>query len=256
MTELDGRPVDPAELQVLALTNYGHFTTVRVEDGRVRGLALHLERLTADCRALFGTEPDLDRVRAYVRRVLPGAGTVNVRVTLFDPALDLGTIGGPAHPRVLVTTRPAGPLAAGPVRVRTVPYVRDLPQVKGVGLYGALRHRREALLAGFDDVLFTDPAGRLTEGGTWNLGLVRDGRVVWPRGEILVGTTMRLLQRADEGWSAEDVRSADGFEAAFATNAAVGVRVVSAVDGRPLAGEHPVVERLRAAYRELPGEPV
>lgn len=253
MAELDGRPVDPAELQALALTNYGHFTTMRVEDGRVRGLALHLERLEQDCRALFGVGLDLERVRAYARRALPPSGAVVVRVTVFDPALDVGTIGAPAEPRILVTTRAAGSMMLGPMRVRTVHYVRDLPSVKSVGLFGALRHRREAQLAGYDDALFLDGTGAISEGGTWNIGFVRNGELIWPEAAYLVGTAMRVL-RAETGTTMEAVRSLDGFEAAFATNAAFGVRPIGAVDSTVLAEAHPVVERLRAAYAAQQGE--
>ena len=35
-------------IESLALTNYGHFTTMRVEDGRVRGLGMHLDRLVSE----------------------------------------------------------------------------------------------------------------------------------------------------------------------------------------------------------------
>ncbi|WP_354639370.1 aminotransferase class IV [Kitasatospora camelliae] len=255
MAELDGRPVTPEQLQALALTNYGHFTTLRVEDGRVRGLALHLDRLERDCRTLFGTPLDLDRVRSYARRAAPAAGAAVIRLTVFDPALDVGTIGSEPAPRVLVTTRPAGGLDLGPLRVRSVRYQRDLPEVKGVGLFGALHHRRAARLAGWDDVLFTDAAGRFTEGGTWNVGFVRGTEVVWPQGAYLAGTAMRLL-RAELPGTEEPVTSPEGFDAAFATNAAVGVRPLGAIDGTALAAEHPVVERLRATYRQVPGEPL
>lgn len=54
MAELDGRPVSADELQTPALTNYGHFTSFRIEDGRVRGLQLHLDRLDQDCQTLSG----------------------------------------------------------------------------------------------------------------------------------------------------------------------------------------------------------
>lgn len=253
MAELDGRPVTLAELQTLALTNYGHFTTVRVEDGRVRGLHLHLARLARDCRALFGTDLDVERVRGYARRAVPAGGAVVVRVTVYDPALDIGRIGAEAHPRVLVTTRAAGPVDLPPLRVRTARYERDAPQVKGVGLFGALRERRAAQAAGFDDVLFTDGAGAVSEGGTWNIGFVRGGEVVWPAAEQLRGTTMELLQGLHP-WRSEAVRGAAGFEAAFATNAAAGVRAVAAVDAVRLPVAHPVVAALRAAYAALPGE--
>ena len=57
---LDGRPVDHDALATLALSNYGHFTTMRVSPiGGVRGLDLHLSRLHSDSRVLF--DHDLPR---------------------------------------------------------------------------------------------------------------------------------------------------------------------------------------------------
>ncbi|MFI5530540.1 aminotransferase class IV [Kitasatospora sp. NPDC051853] len=260
-TELNGRPVRPEELQALALTNYGHFTTLRVSDGWVRGLALHLERLRRDCRALFSAELDLDRVRQYARRAVPAAGgDVMVRITVFDPALDLAGPAGKADPAVLVTTRPAGAAAAWPpLRVRSVTYVRDLPQVKAVGLFGALHHRREAQLAGYDDALFVSPEGAVGEGGTWNLGLVRGGEVVWPEAPYLPGVTQELLDGLLPG-RREVVTPGrlPEFEAAFATNAAMplGLRPVTAIDAVAYPSEHPVLEELAAGYAALAGEPL
>ncbi len=86
MAELNGEPVEPAQLQNLALTNYGHFTSMRVDDGRVRGLSLHMARLQRDCRTLFGTDLDPERVRELARRAAPATGSTTVRVTVFDPA--------------------------------------------------------------------------------------------------------------------------------------------------------------------------
>src|SRR4051794_30508228 len=68
MAELNGVPVEADELKALALTNYGHFTSMRVDDGRVRGLALHMNRLVRDCRTVFDTELDPDHVLFLVRQ--------------------------------------------------------------------------------------------------------------------------------------------------------------------------------------------
>lgn len=255
MAELNGNPIGLEPLQVLALTNYGHFTSMRVEDGRVRGLSLHLDRLARDCQAVFGVELDLDRVREFARRAVPATGTCVVRVTIFDPALDLGHVGSDAHPQVLVTTRPAGPLPLPAFRVQSVVYTRDMPAVKSVGLFGSLRHRRDAQRAGFDDALFVDTQSVISEGGTWNVAFVKDDEVIWPNADCLVGTTMELLREVHPS-SVGIVRLADigGFDAAFATNIGIGVRAISGVDDVVLPDSHPVIEQLRKEYSELSGD--
>ncbi|SFL58876.1 aminotransferase class IV family protein [Streptomyces pini] len=257
MAELNGEPVGPDALQTLALTNYGHFTSMRVEQGRVRGLSLHLDRLVRDCRAVFDTDLDPERVLEFVRRAVPGAGACVVRVTVFDPALDLGRIGADAHPHVLVTTRGAGSLPLPPLRVRSAVYTRDMPGVKSVGLFGSLRHRRAAQRAGFDDALFVDGRSMIFEGGTWNIGFVRGGQVVWPDAECLAGITMRLLQQVRASVSAPvGLADVTGFDAAFATNAAVGVRAVGRLDDLLLPETHPLIEELREQYTGIPGDPL
>ncbi|WFB10804.1 aminotransferase class IV [Streptomyces sp. LX-29] len=259
MAELNGRPADADALRALGLTNYGHFTTMRVEDGRVRGLELHLERLARDCRTVFGVELDLERVRDYAHRAVAGrGGALVVRVTVFDPDLDLGRPAAPASPQVLVTHRPAAAWPLPPLRARTVPYVRDTPRVKHVGLFGALYARRTAQLAGFDDALFTGEGELVSEGGTWNAGFVdADGTVVWPDAEVLPGVTQALLQRAGDHRTAPiTAAEARGMAAAFATNTAFGVRAVSGIDDASLPPDHPVLAALRARYLAHPGEPL
>ncbi|MFE0458185.1 aminotransferase class IV family protein [Kitasatospora sp. NPDC058965] len=255
MAELNGKPISPDDLQTLALTNYGHFTSMRVEDGRVRGLDLHFARLQRDCRAVFGVDLDLEAVREFARRAVPSRGVCIARLTVFDPAMDLGHVGDDAHPQVLVTTRPAGSLSLPAMRVQSVAYSRDMPQVKSVGIFGSLRHRRAAQQAGFDDALFTDASSVISEGGTWNIGFIRDDQVIWPDAEFLLGTTMELLRRLHLSRTAT-VHLADlaDYDAAFATNVGIGVRAIHGVDELTLPADHPAIDRLRRAYTELQGD--
>ncbi|WP_404962462.1 aminotransferase class IV [Streptomyces sp. 147326] len=257
MATLNGSPVGLADMQALALTNYGHFTTMVVKDGAVRGLALHLDRLVGDCRTVFGAELDPEWVRECVRReVGGGAGRLTVRVTVFGPELDLAAPDREVRPCVLVTTRPAGG-AAGPLRVQRLPYHRDAPTVKHVALFGQLRLRRAARLAGFDDVLFAGADGLVSEGCTWNIGFVdAAGTVVWPEADVLQGVTMRLLRSAHGGHVTAPVT--DGLlrsmRSAFATNTAIGVRSVASVDDVVFRTDDPVVTSLREAYAGVPLE--
>lgn len=248
------------ELSALALTNYGHFTSMRVENLRVRGLALHMERLAGDSRRLFDTELDTERVRALIRHALrdrPDAA--QVRVTVFDPKLDFGCPGGTANPRVLVSVRPTGPQANPPARLRlqSVKFCRELPEVKHVGLFSSLHHRRTAQRNGFDDVLFVTPDGRVSEIATSNVGIVSDGRVMWPDAPCLPGVTMRLLSqvRGENRRAAITIADLAAAEAVFATNAAVGIRPVVGIDDLPpLSGVHPVFQEIRAQYAAVTTE--
>ncbi|MFF6777096.1 aminotransferase class IV [Streptomyces sp. NPDC012637] len=273
MATVNGVPASVAQVTALALTNYGHFTTLRVEDGAVRGLSLHLDRLVRDCSAVFGAELDPERVLAYVREAAGGRpGPLTVRVTVFDPDLDITRPAERADPHVLVTTRPAGTLFPPPLRVTARPYRRDAAGVKHVALFGQLALRRAARLAGFDDVLFTEAGGTqaggtqgggtqggdlVSEGCTWNVGFVdADGRVVWPEAEVLPGVTMRLLQEARPGAVVRPVRTAElaAMRAVFATNTAIGVRAVHDVDGLRFPDDDPVLAELRAAYLAVPAD--
>ncbi|MEV7886928.1 aminotransferase class IV family protein [Streptomyces sp. NPDC002817] len=259
MATLDGQPVSPDDLLTLALTNLGHFTSMRVDaDRRIRGLSLHLERLVRDCKIVWGAPLDADRVRDHVRQALQGHGHDGpsvVRVTIYDPTVDMGHPAHADHPRVLVTVRAAGSMPPPPLRAQSVRYERDLPEVKHVGLFGALHARRTAQLNGYDDALFVGADGCVSEGGTWNIGFISDEGVVWPQAPVLPGVTMALLQQHVEHQVVPvTLAQAKNMEAAFATNTSIGVRALSCIDDTSMATEHPLMNRLREAYLSVPAE--
>ncbi|AGP58993.1 aminotransferase class IV [Streptomyces rapamycinicus] len=260
MTELNGEPAGIRELTALAMTNYGHFTTMRVQDGRVRGLSLHLDRLVRDCGVLFGTDPDRDRIRELARRAVADTeGPLTVRVTVYDPDLGLERPGADATPRILVTTRPPAAPALPPLSVRTAPHHRDLPEVKHVGLFGLLRLRRLAQLDGYDDVLLTDERGAVSEGATWNVGFFDGDRLLWPDAACLPGVTQELLRCGHGGpqhTARIDRERLGELRAAFALNAGVGVRPIRSIDGVEFDPEHPVLATLRKEYATTEAEPL
>lgn len=257
MIELDGGPIEPEQLQSLALYNYGHYTSLRVENRRARGLSLHLDRLMNDCMRLFSAELGSDRVLSLIRHVLDGtADSIVVRVTVFDPVLSLARPSVRATPHVLVTTRHAPSLPVPAMRVESVPYVREQPAIKHTGIFGALFHRRTAQLHGFDDALFVDEQGNVLEGATWNIGFVDGDRVIWPAADYLSGVTMRLLQQADIRSEVTEVHLADALrmDAAFATNTSIGIRMISAIDEKSWTSDHPMIEELRESYQRVLAE--
>ncbi|MEV6720831.1 aminotransferase class IV family protein [Streptomyces xanthochromogenes] len=259
MAELNGKPVTLDELQSLALTNYGHFTSMRMEDGTIRGLSLHLDRLVRDCRIVFGVDLDRERTLSYIRKAADGVtGVAGLRVTIFDPGIDMGRPSEAKDPHVLVNLRPAGALSPPPLTAKCFTFTRDSAEVKHIGLHSQLRIRRDAQLAGFDDAAFVEPDGRISEGGTWNLGFVdKDGTVIWPDAPVLPGTTMLLLQSLDapkQVTAPVQLADVSNMAAAFATNTTIGVRSVSALDDVQFPQDHPVLDALRVGYAGIPGD--
>lgn len=256
--EINGSPARLPDVAALALAGYGHFTSMRVDEGRVRGLELHLRRLVRDCRTVFGAELESETVLGYVRHAVAGrSGSFVVRVTVFDPGLDITRPEADAHPCVAVTTRAAGPLSSPPLRVRSVTYSRDTPEVKHVGLFGQLARRRDARAAGYDDALYTEPDGRVSEGPTWNVGFVIGDRLVWPDAPCLHGVTVDLLDAVEPSTrTAVRIDELADVQAAFVTNAGIGVRSIASIDGVRLRTDHPLTRRLGAAYLSLPGDPL
>ncbi|MFD0415272.1 aminotransferase class IV [Streptomyces sp. NPDC127108] len=262
VARLDGSPATADDLAALALYNYGHFTALRVEHGRVRGLALHLRRLADDSRTLFAAELDTGAVRAALRRVAERSeGPVTVRVTVCAPEMNLDC-PDTLTPVALISTRPAPPDVPPPLRLATASYVRDLPEVKHTSLFGTLRLRRDARRRGFDDALLLDPGGRVQEGTTFNVCGWDGARLLWPRASCLPGVTARLLREAATaaGVPALDApvtrHELGALRGVFATNAAFGVRPVAAVDGTAVPVDPELLATLRALYAEVPAEPL
>lgn len=261
--EVNGVEADSDDLKLLARANYAHFTAMQARDRAVRGLDLHLERLDDSTHELFGTGLDPDRVRACLRHALRAApDAVTARVTVFSRHQDAVLRGEPTEPDLAVTT--TAPLAArtAPVRLRTTPYERDLPHVKHAGTFGLSLRRRRAVLAGYDDVLFTDRDGRVGEASISNIAFFADGHVLWPEAAVLPGITMRLLQRglAAEGIPSEhrDLRLPDLTPslAAFLTNSISPAVPVTSVDDTALTVDPELTALLVKCYESNPWQPV
>jgi len=223
--QLNGRPAGVDDLRTLALLNYGHFTSMQVLDGAVRGLDLHLRRLQAATQELFASPLDIDATRGWMRDALDGVdGQASLRVTVFSRALDRDRLLEPAALDVLVALGPARPVTPSPLRVRSVRYQREAPHIKHVGTFGLFHQKRLAQAAGYDDALFLDASFAIAEGSIWNVGFFDGTEVVWPDAPVLRGVSMQLLQQglSRRGVPMQvrrvDLAEAARFRAAFFTN--------------------------------------
>jgi len=254
--ELNGDPLGP-DAALAGSVSYGHFTAMQVRAGRVRGLAFHLERLAASTRLLFGTDLDTDLVRSHVRQAIADDPALSVRVVVLTRSFD-----EPMTPDILVRTGPPHEPDPAPLRLRTVRYQRDLPQVKHLGTFGLIHEARQARLAGFDDALFVDPAGRISEASIWNAAFLAGDTVVWPDAAVLPGITMLVqreaLRRLGVPQETREVRPADlrGFDAMVLTNSETPGRAVTAVDDLVLPPADRAVALFAEAYATVPWDKI
>lgn len=243
-----------------ALVNYGHFTSLQVRGGAVQGLDLHLRRLRQGTEELFGSTLDGTRVQAWMQAALQAEGRVDasLRVTVFSRAFDFRKPLQVVPVDVLVAVSAPVTLPARARRVRSVVYQRELPHLKHVGTLPLFEHRRQALQAGYDDAVFVDAQGAISEGTTWNIAFGRGGDLVWPQAPALRGTQERLLQA---GWGGEPqlapLRLDDlaGFDAAIACNAA-GVWPIGSIDGVAFPGSEGVCGKAKAVLLQAPWDSV
>lgn len=258
---LNGRPVPHDALRALALVNYGHFTSMQVRGGCVQGLALHRQRLESATLELFGSVLDFEQVRGQMRQAVAAKPDCSLRVTVFASAFDYRHPAGRFAVDVLVSVSPPSTAVAQPVRVKSCVFERTLPHIKHVGTFPLFHHRRRAVQVGYDDALFVDASGAISEGSVWNVGFMHDGAVTWPNAPALGGTAAQLLQQALQGQGARqhvrDVRldELSGFTAAFACNAG-GVWPIGAIDGSAFGTSGPWVSNLRAALDAVAWEPI
>lgn len=252
---IDGEPASPEALAPVVLSNYGAFTSMQVEDGAVRGLDLHLDRLEQEALSLFGVAVPEARLRERMRTALAGlSGRHSLRVQLFLETVTLRTPDAMGEPRVLVVVSdPANPLC-DPLRLQTQDYAREAPELKHNGTFGLTRARRAAKATSFDDALFVGPDGVVSEGTIWNIGFVDEGRIVWPRAPMLRGVGQRLLENGldlvglDSETRVIDRAALAGLTQAFICNSATPACPVGNIDGRSLDIDPALIDRLQAAW--------
>lgn len=257
---IDGVPATADDLAHVALVNYGAYTSFRVEGGGVRGLDLHLERLEAAARELFGEAVGETRLRELMRRAVGSRGECWLRVSLFSPEISPRTPGWIGAPKVMTAVFPPPPPLAESVRLQSQIHAREAPHLKHVATFGLIRTRRTARAAAFDDALFVDAEGRVSEGSLWNIGFVRDREVVWPQAPMLAGVAQALLQRGFEAAGltgvTEPVRLEDltRFDGAFLCNSATPACAVASIDAHEFRAQS--LDALQAAWASQPCQPI
>ncbi len=257
--ERDGQPAADHHLAPLAFAGYAHFTAMQVRGGLVRGLDLHLQRLRDASLALYGQALPEDHIRACLRAALrQGPAEVSLTATVYSPAGEFTVAGPDATPALLVRTSAPADGPAGPLRLASFQHERVLPELKHVGEVAKTWYLRAAAARGYDDAVFRDRHGRLTEGSIWNLAFWDGHCVVWPRGSMLAGTTMQIvrrqLQRLGVPQREQDLTPADvaAFTGAVVMNSWTPAIAVHGIDTIAVPPAPPFLALLRQAWKAEP----
>jgi branched-subunit amino acid aminotransferase/4-amino-4-deoxychorismate lyase len=246
--EVNGQEADDEAAALLDHEGWGHFTAMQVRGGRTRGLGLHLARLEAAHRDIYGKPLDGDLVRARIRHALNGKADASVRVYGYWAGL-------------IVTVRGPQEMPSRPYSMTVQHFQRPLARLKHVGSWGQGRFHELATAAGFDDGLLVDEAGRISEGNITNVGFWRDGTVIWPEAPKLDGITMLVLQReltacgiaqAVTTVRVQDLASCRGM---FLCNSH-GWAVVDRVDNLQIRSDDAFTDAISVAYGGCPLEQI
>ena len=253
--ELNGAPASVNDLRAIALVNYGHFTSMQVRRGCVRGLDLHLDRLARATWDLFGRPLDVEATRGWMHRIVGGdVSALSLRVNVFSHTLDRDHMNEPTTPDVLVATTAARTIEPSPLHVRSVRYEREAPHIKHVGTFGLYHQRRLAQALGYDDALFVDASSAISEGTIWNVGFSDGERVVWPDATALDGVSMRLLKAGLRQCGVPvvvrriELTEIASFRSAFFTNSSCIACPIARIDSVDFEIDYGLGELLEKAY--------
>jgi len=257
--EVDGDEPTREALQDAALNPYGHFTAMQVRGGRTRGLELHLARLDAANREVFGEALDGERVRGLIRHALRG-GSLDASVRVI-----VRGAGGGAAVRVFVTVRAPFVMPQGASqRLKSVRYLRAVPHIKRPSDFGHSYHLRKVAGDGYDDALLVADDGTIAEAGIANIAFFDGDSVVWPDGPQLAGIAMLLTapRTAEYGLPSRTARvtladlvDGGGFAGACVTNSR-GIAAVSRIDEVDLPVAAEFVKAMNAAYDSAPWDAI
>ncbi len=259
---VDGAPATLDDLTHVALVNYGAYTSFRVEQGGVRGLELHLARLEAEAVGLFGEPVGEKRLRSLIRKAVAGRDACWLRVSLFSPEISPRSPGWSGRPSVMIAVSPPPPPLAVSLRLQVQTYAREEPHLKHVATFGLIRARRSARAAGFDDALFADAQGQISEGSSWNIGFLIGNEVIWPQAPKLAGVAQELLRR---GLGASDLKDQIApvhvddlrrFDGAFICNSATPACAAPAIGDQNYTTPPAMIARLQAAWASNAVQPI
>lgn len=276
---IDGEIIDAKDAKVSALDHgylYGDgvFEGIRIAHGRVFRLNDHLARLANSAKmiglklplsveeireAVVATARAFGQEAAYVRLIVSrGEGPLGVDPTVCESPKLVCLVGTVALYSEELRGRGLSLITAS--NRRPAPDVLD-PRVKSLNYLNNAMAKRQARLAGADDALLLNQAGRVVEASVANVFCVRQGALFTPclsegpLGGITRDSVLRLARKLEIETYVRALTRYDFItaEEAFLTGSGAGLISVSKLDGCAIgvANERPLTGKLTEALDEF-----
>jgi branched-chain amino acid aminotransferase len=275
---IDGAIVDGPDAKIPVtdhglLYGDGVFEGIRVYGGAVFRLADHLRRLAAGARAIGleipGGLPGVEKIlRATAIAYAAPDAYIRLLVTRGDGELGVDPTSC-TNPRIVcivdeVRLYPEAKRKSGLDLITSSlrkPNADALdPRIKSLNYLNSVLAKREARLAGADEALLQNAAGRVAETSVANVFVYRHGILRTPPATdgALEGITRdSVLEIASEeglGVRVESLGRFDLFDAdeVFLTGTGARIVPVATLDGQPIGepGVHPLTDRLSLAFTD------
>jgi branched-subunit amino acid aminotransferase/4-amino-4-deoxychorismate lyase len=251
---LNGVVVDAAEAKVpatdRALTHgLGLYETLKLVGGVPVFFAEHTARLASGLTELGLRRPvEHAELAAQICRISAASGVRDGACRL------LVTAGPPDGPPSLIIQTDTRTFPARPLRVIAYRGVRVSASLKAMTVMQSYLAQQAALKAGVDDAILVDDDGRIFEGATSNMFIVREGGLITPpaEGAILPGVLRAQVEElatrdgvavVEAYLRVADLRPDDGM---LLTSSVRGIVAVETVDDVLLKEDEELLARLRS----------
>lgn len=243
IVEADKARISPFDIGLLR--GYAVFDLLRTVGGHPFLLAEHLGRLRASAAEIGLSVPATDEeITDAIEKllVLNDHGEATVRLVVTGGVSSDGMHLDTSIPTFFILTHDLPVLAeatyAGGAKLVTHEHQRECPAAKSTNYLTLLAHQQRVSEAGAIDLLYHEN-GRISEAATASFYVVKDGRILAPKDDVLPGTIGQLvldLVADDYEIAYVDVSVEDVFDAeeAFLTSTTRGVVPIVEIDGRPV----------------------
>lgn len=249
----------------------GIFETFRFSKGQIPFLTEHMDRLKASLKKIF---LEFDFPMANIQEwIKQGIKNTSIQNGIGKLIISRGSWNGDLLPKESTThtflfVREHNKIddfaKIEPVRLKSVSFARNqnspIVGVKTLNYFENIFARREAVLAGYDDGLFFNLNGDITESTTSNIFFIKDNLLKTPakNSGLLNGVTRKIvldlaqkigLRTEEKNYQLDNVKDVQEI---FLTNSSHGITPVSEIaQGWKSNGSFAITSKLHHAYWEI-----